>query len=433
MDFLHQVPSFVKVAVIFVSILAIYKAGVTLGLSILIHSIILILLEGAGIRGITTIFQSFLKPDNYLLLIVIAMLLLFTEALRNTGRMEKTVDALKAQFKSRKVLLSALPALVGLLPMPGGALFSAPMVSSLDPENKLPSAHKAAINYWFRHIWEFWWPLYPGVIVAIKCSGLPIGIFFLAQMPFTLCAIGCGYLFILKRLPADYVHKTDSKSNSLHLLSAIGPILTLVLIATSGAFLLPYTGVPSSLANLLSMPAGLIVALIITFKTDHTAFRKSMKLFTSKSTWTLLLVVVGVLAFSSTLQMPLGNNGETIVSRMRDEFLLMHFPILLVILLIPFIAGAVTGIAVGFVGASFPLIFGLIGENPSAATLIATTSLAYACGYAGMMLSPLHICLVVTVNHFKARLLDIYTYLWKPVLLTGIFAAMVCSCYLYLI
>lgn len=108
----------------------------------------------------------------------------------------------------------------------------------------------------------------------------------------------------------------------------------------------------------------------------------------------------------------------------------MLFP---VIHRIPFITSAITEIAVGFVGASFPLIFGLVGENPSTATLIATTSLSYACGYAGMILSPLHICLVVTVNHFKARLLDIYTYLWKPVLLTGIFAALVCSCYLYLI
>jgi integral membrane protein (TIGR00529 family) len=433
MEFLHQVPSFVKVAMIFVSILALYKAGVTLGLSILIHSIILTLLEGAGVHGIASIFLSFLKPGNYLLLIVIAMLLFFTEALRNTGRMEKTVDALKTKFKSRKILLSALPALVGLLPMPGGALFSAPMVSSLDTENKLASGYKAAINYWFRHIWEFWWPLYPGVIVAIKCSGLPIGTFFLIQMPFTVCAITGGYLFILKRLPDDYKNKTDSQSSSLHLLSALGPILILVVIATAGAFLLPYTGVPSSLANLVSMPTGLIVALAFTFKTNHTAFRKSLKLFFAKSTWILLLVVFGVLAFSSTLQMPLGDSGETIVSRMRDEFLRMHFPILLVILLIPFIAGAVTGIAVGFVGASFPLIFGLIGENPSTATLIATTSLAYACGYAGMMLSPLHICLVVTINHFKTRLLDIYKYLWKPLLLIGIFTAVVCSCYLYLI
>ncbi len=433
MEFLDQVPSFIKVAVIFFSILTLYKTGVSLGLSILIHSIILTLLEGVGVHGVAHIFTAFLKPGNYLLLIVIALLLFFTEALRNTGRMEKTVDALKAKFKSRKVLLSALPALVGLLPMPGGALFSAPMVSSLDTDNKLTSSYKAAINYWFRHIWEFWWPLYPGVIVAIKYCGLPIGIFLLIQMPFTVCAICSGYLFILKRLPADYVNTKGSHRSSLHLLSALGPILILVVIATSGAFLLPYTGVPSSLANLLSMPAGLIVALVVTFKSDHTAFRKSLKLFTSKSTWTLLLVVAGVLAFSSTLQMPISDSNETIVSRMRDEFLNMHFPILLVICLIPFIAGAVTGIAVGFVGASFPLIFGLIGENPSTATLIATTSLAYACGYIGMMLSPLHICLVVTVNHFKARLTDIYRYLWKPILLTGLFAAILCSCYLYLI
>ena len=43
--------------------------------------------------------------------------------------------------------------------MPAGALFSAPFVAAVDEGGELESSHKVAINYWFRHIWEDWWPL----------------------------------------------------------------------------------------------------------------------------------------------------------------------------------------------------------------------------------------------------------------------------------
>ena len=91
-----------------------------------------------------------------------------------------------------------LPALVGLLPMPAGAAFSAPLVASVDTEDELEPAHKAAINYWFRHLWEYWWPLYPGVLLAITYSGLSAAIFYLIQIPFTLVAAATGYFFILR-------------------------------------------------------------------------------------------------------------------------------------------------------------------------------------------------------------------------------------------
>nr|HPQ53769.1 DUF401 family protein [Spirochaetota bacterium] len=61
---------------------------------------------------------------------------------------------------------------------------------------------------------------------------------------------------------------------------------------------------------------------------------------------------------------------------------------------IPFISGITTGIAVGFVGASFPIVVSLSGGD------ISQLVLAYGCGYMGMILSPVHVCLVVTAEHF---------------------------------
>jgi len=47
--------------------------------------------------------------------------------------------------------------------------------------------------------------------------------------------------------------------------------------------------------------------------------------------------------------------------------------------------------------------------------LATTTVLAYGFGYMGMMLSPVHICFVVTNEFFKSRFLIVYRQLVGPV------------------
>jgi hypothetical protein len=75
------------------------------------------------------------------------------------------------------------------------------------------------------------------------------------------------------------------------------------------------------------------------------------------------------------------------------------------VMLLPFIGGLTTGVAIGFVGVSFPVVVSLMGVDPPLRTVLAFTVLAYACGHMGQMLSPVHICLVVTNEHFKTGLM----------------------------
>jgi hypothetical protein len=99
---------------------------------------------------------------------------------------------------------------------------------------------------------------------------------------------------------------------------------------------------------------------------------------------------------------------------MRDELIQTGIPLIVVIMLIPFISGMVTGVAFGFVGASFPIVFALVGPHPSAAVSAATTAFAYTFGYMGMMLSPMHACFVVTAEYFKTSIFGAYRYIIGP-------------------
>lgn len=425
-----SLPAFVKVGFSFLGILLANRAGLHLGYSILLFSVILSLWTGTGPRGVVLQLTDLARPENYLLTVIVLLLLFFTEALSKSGRMAKTVAALRDWLRSRRLILAGLPALVGLLPMPGGALFSAPLVASVDSEKELDENHKVAINYWFRHIWEYWWPLYPGVILAIRFSGLPVAVYFLVQMPFTLVAVLGGYLFILRKVKRKQGEGAQAKT--LHpagALSAMGPIALLVTLSVLGSALLPLAGIGGTLASLLAMLAGLIASLLWIFTADPRSFGPSLVLFRDRNTWLMMILVVGIQLFSSVIKHPLDTAGATLVTLMRDELVGSGVPLLTVIMVIPFIAGLVTGVAFGFVGASFPIVFALIGNDPGPGTLAAATACAYSFGYMGMMISPMHVCFVVTGEYFRCSIYGTYRYLAGPVVLMLLAALLISSFY----
>lgn len=114
---------------------------------------------------------------------------------------------------------------------------------------------------------------------------------------------------------------------------------------------------------------------------------------------------------------------------MRDEFIRTGIPLFTVIMLIPFISGMVTGVAFGFVGASFPIVFALVGPDPSTAVAAATTTFAYTCGYMGMMLSPMHACFVVSAEYFHTRVYETYRYIVGPAFVVLLAATVMATLY----
>jgi integral membrane protein (TIGR00529 family) len=430
-EMLFDIPSFVKVAVCFASILAVCRFGISLGWSIIIHSIVLSAWTGEGVKVLSWQARGFIMPENYLMFLAILALLYFTEALNVTGRMKRSVDALKKRISSFRVVIAGLPALVGLLPMPGGAIVSAPLVAGVDSGNEIEPQLKVAINYWFRHIWECWWPLYPGVILAIRYCGLPIGAYMLIMMPFTVVTLAAGYFFILRKVkkPDGWRANSDksAKLDKSAVFATMGPIGILVAIAVLGGWLLPFAGLPSSISNLVAMLCGMAIAIPFIFGGNTAAVRQSLGMFRNSQIRSMMLVVVGVQMFSMALKMPLHGVDVTLVSMMRDEFLNAGVPIIFVMMLLPFVSGFIIGIAFGFVGASFPLVFGLLGPEPSLSQLASTTVLAYSFGYMGMILSPVHICFVVTNEYFKSRIFKAYPYIIGPVIVTLIWAVLLSS------
>ncbi len=133
----------------------------------------------------------------------------------------------------------------------------------------------------------------------------------------------------------------------------------------------------------------------------YSAFRYSPKnIFQSLKegfSWEIILIILGVMTFKAVL------NSSGAVTNISAFFTEEGIPVLPVLFFLPFIYGLLTGLTVGFVGSTFPILLGLENVNH-----IGAISFAFASGYVGVLLSPVHLCLVLTREYFKAAMSGIY-------------------------
>jgi integral membrane protein (TIGR00529 family) len=97
-----------------------------------------------------------------------------------------------------------------------------------------------------------------------------------------------------------------------------------------------------------------------------------------------------------------------------DQMQSMGMPNAVILILLPLLIGFSTGLSSAMVGISIPLLtpFIVTGGSVDGAALL----LAYGAGGIGYLLSPLHLCLVLSAEYYHARLASVYRYLVPPAL-----------------
>ncbi len=184
-------------------ILAANRITRNLSASVLLGTCALGLMSGHTLAGgIRIAAERLFSIDNFCLMLVIFLVIWLSTQMSAAGVMRDLVDAVRGRL-GRRHAMAALPAVIGFLPMPGGAIFSAPLVDNCDGAGLIPAVYKTRANYWFRHIWEFWWPLYPGVLLAMHITGLDVWQFMLLGLPLSITAIAAGYICLLRKIKPD--------------------------------------------------------------------------------------------------------------------------------------------------------------------------------------------------------------------------------------
>src|SRR4030042_1239239 len=100
--------------------------------------------------------------------------------------------SLEALSRDGRVALAVIPGLIGMLPMIGGAIFSAPMVKEIGSHLQVDRNRMTYVNYWFRHVWEWVLPVYPTLILVAALLEIPPRDLALSQWPIMAAGIVIG-------------------------------------------------------------------------------------------------------------------------------------------------------------------------------------------------------------------------------------------------
>ena len=364
-----------------------------IGIAILVGGIFIWLCTDPTFKELKdAVIQMATTPRSYDLVGALYLVICLEIELRKSGCLAGMVEALSRMFSSRRFTLAVMPAFLGLLPSIGGARFSAPIVEEASKGFEAKPEDKAAINFWFRHIFEFSSPLVPGMILACGIAGVKIGDLIVHLGWLTIVAFILGWIVMVRGLKQTVATRTEisseeAKRHNMDFVLSLTPVIANVVLMV--AF-----GLQASVSMII-----VVVAMIplLMFFNRHVSVKE---VFIGALDYKMFANVICILLFIALLE------STGVLALLVAAFESSPLPVPVIIGFLSFIIGLLTGISQGHVAIMMPIVAGIsMGD-------LDLVGVAMVFGVAGQMVTPTHLCLTITVDYFKS---DFFKTL-KPVL-----------------
>jgi len=415
LGFVEPLVAFV-VSFLFLGIMVYKRVG--LGITLTFTAIVLSLLS-LELCNIPNVFWK-TSTDSVTISLVLATfgIMLLSQLYKETEFITILSQSLSEIVRNSKLVMSILPAVIGLLPVPGGALMSAPMVEAEANKLKLEKNRQTYINIWFRHTIFPVYPMSQVLILTGALTGLSVISLIMRQVPVVIAMVAIGYLIgFWKISEAKHEVAKNSLSTSLtSLLKAFAPILAMIfaivafnIVRAQRAFNMFSIPVVSTFDVSIAAFLGVIVLLLIARPTLNVFLRP----LRSKAIYEVTLAAFGAMllrnvtmvsGISETIRMFLAGGN------INDVMLLLTLPTVLAFLV---------GSPSGGIAISVSMLAGTLSFAPEAGGLL------YMAAYLGYLGAPTHLCLVFTADYFKCPLGEVYRYLVPSLAITFLVAILV--------
>jgi integral membrane protein (TIGR00529 family) len=377
-----------KLTLVFAGIVLLLNRKWNLGLVLLLASVAVGLLFSYPLLEVgCDVLLGSIDLLTLRLALVVVLIMVLGELLRQTAGMKGMIEALQALIPDGRIVIAVLPALIGLLPMVGGAMFSAPMVDEVGGRLKIDGARKTFVNYWFRHVWEPVFPLHPSMVLAAGLLDLTLTRLIAATWPVTAAAAAGGLLFGLLGLPrrGEADPPAIPYAQSLRTLaSSIWPVVMVIV--------LPLT---VHIDERFDLIFSLLMTIALMMAVKRVPLRDLWDILYRRVPWHTVVIIFGALIFRRVLE----NSGAVLA--VSDALANLNIPLAVVTFAVPFIPGLLTGLVVAGYGIGFPVVLPLVLQNGGAVRSVWAAWLV-AGGFMGVMCSPMHLCLALTRVYFKA-------------------------------
>lgn len=376
----------VGVAVAFGSVMFLVSKGISLWLSLLLGTGILGLLSQMGLDTFATaLVNGLVSPTTLQLALAVALLSGLGRTMKESGDLELMVNSLVALFPKPKVLTMLLPALIGTINVPGGAIMSAPMVEENGKALGLDKPTQSAVNLFFRHIGFYVYPLQTSLILLSEVLGVSKQSIIRYNVLPTLVGLAVAYLYFLRGQTVEVSIPKREKGIAFYLKGfflGFSPILLILCLVLM--FNIPFHW--ASAAGLL-----LAAARNISGERKASAFVQRLKqLVTKWINYKLALAILSLMLFKSVVE------ACGITTTLTSAFLKYGIPLPILVVVLGFLTAYIFGTHLAASGLLAPLFAPLLPE----AALGQYTALMLVAIMLGYQLSPLHLCLVLTNQHF---------------------------------
>lgn len=375
------------------SILVLLRFKVHPGPAVFVGGLVLSLLVLPPIETPRLMLRTLSALQTYRLVGIIICAFTLSKLMEQRGLLMNLAHTLESI--GPKMAMHVVPSVIGMVPMPGGALVSATAVKGLAERLRLSPAQATYINFWFRHIWEMAVPVYPAVIAASIILSVPLSTVVLIMLPvIPLMALlgGAVSYRILRDASTQPVQSLSRRQLLSELLRAAWPVVLLVSMVLAGVE-----------AVFAFLAASVLLAL------QQRASVQELKLALRFALGgKVLFLLLAVMLYKEFVE------GSGAALALFTDMQSLGIAPSIILIALPLVIGFATGLSIAFVGIAFPLLLPFMTADNGLSGY--ALFLAYTAGGLGYMVSPLHLCLILTTDYFQARLGDVYRLVLPPLI-----------------
>ncbi|MDL2216037.1 DUF401 family protein [Ruminococcaceae bacterium OttesenSCG-928-N02] len=351
-----------------------------------------------GAAALTTGIVFFMPPMEFLqnvwtgatsittlTLAFVIYALTFLQNLMEEHKMLKQAElSMTSLLNNRRLTTAITPVLIGLMPAPGAVLMAASVVEGTC-EDHLSKEDMAFVTSFYRHVPESSLPTYSSVILATAISGVPMGSFLMAMLPFLAIIMVVPYFLFLRKVPKETgMPKSESKVKDLgNVIVSLSPIILIIVLILG-------LGFQTWQATL----AAIVVLAIWKFK-DYNIIQNFVPLATKSFNRTMILSTF----FSMIFKQVLTSTG--VVARLPAMFEGLPIPTFMVFSII-FFAGTFVGGLQTMIPLILPVALATVPGSPAALLM-----LLMATGHLAAQVNPTHLCLTLSCEYFGVGLGDL--------------------------
>lgn len=336
--------------------------------------------------------KGVIVTETFELALLMTLIYMLARLMQETRAITQLINSLRTVF-SHGGILALIPAVYGLMPVPGGALFSAPMIDEEGSKFHITQEQKNMLNIWFRHVW---FPIYPIssamiLICSFDFSNIDISYLILANGISFVSMILIGF-FLLRRFIKGYDEpKKDVKPEYKGLIYLIPPVVPLLFYVV-----LQFFDVPQIRSFLFGLVCSIIILFFLT-KSDASSYIGFVK---KSVTVKLALAIIGIMVFREMFEV---SSVNVIIAETIQN---LSFPSIVIIILVPLLLGVLTGYNLGAIALSYFLVqpfFDVAGVS-----IVGITSIIFMSSFVGYLVSPIHLCNVLSSDYLKTDTTRIY-------------------------